>query len=250
RAVDRLAARWDVAVEREAHRALVGEARRAGERVLLVKPQTWMNESGEALASLARFYRVDPARVIAVHDDVDLEPGRVRIRRGGRAGGNRGVESLMAALGDPGFLRIKVGVGRPPAGPVPADWARRAPPAPRRAALEAAGAARARLRARQAAAGVLRALRVPEHAEGVARDRAQPEAHGPRHPLRVGAPGRECAAHAAASRRRASARARGARVRRRRRVRGPERGGPLVWQNGSAASAGGRARGGGSAAGA
>src|SRR5439155_24586978 len=88
----------------------------------LVKPQTWMNESGEALASLARFYRVDPARVIAVHDDVDLEPGRVRIRRGGRAGGNRGVESLMAAPGDPGFLRVKIGVGRPPAGPGPPRW--------------------------------------------------------------------------------------------------------------------------------
>src|SRR6266436_5531648 len=89
-----------------------------------------------------------------------------------------------------------------------------------------------------------------ELAEGVARDRAQPEAHGPRPPLRVGASGRECAADAAASRRRAPARARGTRVRGRRRVRGPERGGPLVWQNGSAASAGGRARGGGSAAGA
>jgi len=138
RVVDRLAARWDVAVEREAHRALVGAARRAGERVLLVKPQTWMNESGEALASLARFYRVDPARVIAVHDDVDLEPGRVRIRRGGRAGGNRGVESLMAALGDPGFLRVKVGVGRPPAGPVPPSWVLSVPPGEELAALEAA----------------------------------------------------------------------------------------------------------------
>ncbi len=138
RVVDRLAARWDAAVEREAHRALVGEARRAGERVLLVKPQTYMNESGEALASLARFYRVDPARVIAVHDDVDLEPGRVRIRRGGRAGGNRGVESLMAALGDPGFLRVKVGVGRPPAGAVPPSWVLSVPPADELATLAAA----------------------------------------------------------------------------------------------------------------
>jgi len=111
RVVDRLAARWDVAVEREAHRALVGAA---------------------------RFYRVDPARVIAVHDDVDLEPGRVRIRRGGRAGGNRGVESLMAALGDPGFLRVKVGVGRPPAGPVPPSWVLSVPPAEELAALAAA----------------------------------------------------------------------------------------------------------------
>ena len=138
RVVDRLAARWDVAVEREAHRALVGEARRAGERVLLVKPQTYMNESGGALASLTRFYRVEPARVIAVHDDVDLEPGRVRIRRGGRAGGNRGVESLMAALGDPGFLRVKIGVGRPPAGPVPPSWVLSVPPAEELAALAAA----------------------------------------------------------------------------------------------------------------
>ena len=137
RVVDAVAARWEVAVSREAHHALLGEARRDGERVLLVKPQTYMNESGGALASLARFYRVDPARVIAVHDDVDLEPGRVRIRRGGRAGGNRGVESLMTALGDPGFLRVKVGVGRPPAGPVPADWVLSVPPADERVALEA-----------------------------------------------------------------------------------------------------------------
>ena len=77
-------------------------------------------------------------RVIAVHDDVDLEPGRVRIRRGGRAGGNRGVESLMAALGDPGFLRVKIGVGRPPAGPVPPSWVLSVPPAEELAALAAA----------------------------------------------------------------------------------------------------------------
>jgi len=76
--------------------------------------------------------------VIAVHDDVDLEPGRVRIRRGGRAGGNRGVESLMAALGDPGFLRVKIGVGRPPAGPVPPSWVLSVPPAEELAALAAA----------------------------------------------------------------------------------------------------------------
>jgi PTH1 family peptidyl-tRNA hydrolase len=140
RVVDRLAARWGVGVEREAHRALVGEARRDGERVLLVKPQTYMNDSGAALGSLMRFYRVEPARLIAVHDDVDLEPGRVRIRRGGRAGGNRGVESLIAVLGDPGFLRIKVGVGRPAAGPVPQGWVLGVPPADELAALEAAEA--------------------------------------------------------------------------------------------------------------
>jgi PTH1 family peptidyl-tRNA hydrolase len=128
RVVDRLASRWEVAVAREAHRALVGEARRAGERVLLVKPQTYMNESGEAVASVQRFYRVDPAHVIVVHDDVDLDVGRVRIRSGGRGGGNRGVESLIATLGDPGFLRVKVGVGRPTAGPVPPSYVLSVPP--------------------------------------------------------------------------------------------------------------------------
>jgi PTH1 family peptidyl-tRNA hydrolase len=136
RVVDRLAARWDVPVAREVHRALVGDARRDGERVLLVKPQTFMNESGGAVASLQRFYRFDSAHVVVVHDDVDLDVGRIRMRTGGGAGGNRGIESIMAALGDPGFVRVKVGVGRPPAGRVHADWVLNAPPAPESAVLE------------------------------------------------------------------------------------------------------------------
>jgi peptidyl-tRNA hydrolase, PTH1 family len=129
RVVDDLAARWGIAVEREAHQALVGEARRDGDRVLLVKPQTYMNESGAAVASVQRFYRVASEHVIAVHDDVDLDVGRVRIRRGGRAGGNRGIASMIAVLGDPEFLRVKVGVGRPLAGPVPPNYVLGIPPA-------------------------------------------------------------------------------------------------------------------------
>ena len=116
RVLDRLAARWGVAVTRPAHHALVGEARRAGERVLLVKPQTYMNESGTAASSLQRFYRFTPAHVVAVHDDVDLAFGRLRVRSGGGPGGHRGVESLIGALGDRAFVRVRVGVGRPPAG--------------------------------------------------------------------------------------------------------------------------------------
>ena len=129
RVVDTLASRWGTTVEREAHRSLVGEARRDGERVLLVKPQTYMNESGAAVASVQRFYRIACDRVIAVHDDVDLDLGRVRIRRGGRAGGNRGIASMIEALGDPAFLRVKVGVGRPLVGPVPRDYVLGVPPA-------------------------------------------------------------------------------------------------------------------------
>jgi len=116
RVVDRLARRWGVEVEREAHRALLGVGRRGADRVLLVKPQTFMNDSGETVASLRRFYRFDPGRVIAVHDDVDLAVGRVRIRVGGGPGGHRGVASMTAGLGGPEFIRVKVGVGRPPRG--------------------------------------------------------------------------------------------------------------------------------------
>ena len=122
RVLDHLAARWGVVVRREAHQALLGETTRDRERVLLVKPQTFMNLSGDALGSLRRFHRFAPDHVVAVHDDVDLPVGRLRIRVGGHAGGNRGVASLIERLGDDGFVRVKVGVGRPLAGPVPADW--------------------------------------------------------------------------------------------------------------------------------
>lgn len=122
RVVDRLASRWSVPVAREVHRALLGETMRGTERVLLVKPQTYMNDSGDAVARLQRFYRVAASRVVAVHDDVDLPVGRVRLRIGGRAAGNRGVDSLITVLGDPGFPRVRVGVGRPAAGPVPAAY--------------------------------------------------------------------------------------------------------------------------------
>jgi peptidyl-tRNA hydrolase, PTH1 family len=128
RVVDRLARRWDASVSREAHRALIGEARRHGERVLLVKPQTYMNESGAAVASVQRFYRVEAGRLVVVHDDVDIDVGRVRVRTGGRAGGNNGVQSIIDTLGETGFLRVKVGVGRPTTGPVPASWVLDVPP--------------------------------------------------------------------------------------------------------------------------
>ena len=118
RVVDRLAARWQTTVSREVHRALVGETHRHGERVLLVKPQTYMNSSGEAVASVARFYRVEPGHLVVVHDDVDLPVGRLRIRTGGKAGGNRGLESVISLLGDDRFVRVRVGIGRPAAGPV------------------------------------------------------------------------------------------------------------------------------------
>jgi PTH1 family peptidyl-tRNA hydrolase len=138
RVVDRLAERWGVRVEREAHGALLGDTRRVGERVLLVKPQTYMNDSGHAVVRLRHYYRVELDHLVAVHDDVDLPVGRIRLRTGGRAGGNRGIASLLEALGDPGFLRVKVGVGRPATGPVGAAYVLAVPPPEEAAALAAA----------------------------------------------------------------------------------------------------------------
>ena len=138
RVVDLLAARWGVDVGREAHHAFLGEARRDGERVLLVKPQTYYNASGEAVGSLARFYRFDATHVIVLHDDADLALGRVRIKTGGGgAGGNHGVESLLATLG-PDFVRVKIGLGRPPAGWDTADYVLAVPSPPEAPALAAA----------------------------------------------------------------------------------------------------------------
>ena len=119
--VDRLARRWGVAVDLPAERALIGAGQRGGETVLLAKPQTFMNASGEAVARLCQTRGVGLSDLILVHDDVDVSSGRVKLRLGGGDGGNRGVESVIEALGSPEFLRVKVGVGRPPEGVDTAD---------------------------------------------------------------------------------------------------------------------------------
>jgi peptidyl-tRNA hydrolase, PTH1 family len=127
RVLDRLATRWDAGPWHEGHRALLADMRHHDRRVLLVKPLTSMNRSGEAVGSAQRYHRVASAQLVVVHDDVDLPCGRLRVRRGGSAGGNRGVASLLAHVTDDGFLRIRVGVGRPGPGPVPAAWLLAAP---------------------------------------------------------------------------------------------------------------------------
>jgi len=119
--VDRLARRWGVAVDQPAERALIGAGRHGEGPVLLAKPQTFMNASGEAVARLCRTRGISLDDLILVHDDVDVSPGRVKLRVGGGDGGNRGVESVIEALGSPEFLRVKVGVGRPPEGVDTAD---------------------------------------------------------------------------------------------------------------------------------
>jgi PTH1 family peptidyl-tRNA hydrolase len=102
----------------------VADIRLDSARLALLKPQTYMNESGRSVAAAAKFYKVAPEDLLAVHDEVDLELGRLQARVGGGLAGHNGLRSLAAALGTPEFIRLRVGVGRPERGdPRPvADW--------------------------------------------------------------------------------------------------------------------------------
>ena len=82
-------------------------------KTLLVKPLTYMNASGEAVGALARFYQIEPDDIIVVHDDLDMESGKIRLRRNGGSGGQNGIRSIIQHLGTPDFHRLKVGIGRP-----------------------------------------------------------------------------------------------------------------------------------------
>jgi PTH1 family peptidyl-tRNA hydrolase len=94
----------------------LAEVRVDGRRVVLLKPQTYMNESGRSLGAAVRFFKVEPGRLLVVHDEVDLEPGRLQARLGGGLAGHNGLRSVAAALGTQEFLRLRVGVGRPERG--------------------------------------------------------------------------------------------------------------------------------------
>jgi PTH1 family peptidyl-tRNA hydrolase len=91
----------------------VAEQRIDGHRIALLKPETYMNQSGRSLSAAARFFKVEPDALLVVHDDVDLEPGRLQARRGGGLAGHNGLRSIAQALGTQDFLRLRIGVGRP-----------------------------------------------------------------------------------------------------------------------------------------
>ncbi len=112
--IDRLAERYDIRVEERGHRALCGKGMIGGQKVMLLKPQTFMNLSGESVRSAADFYRVEPERLIVVFDDVSLEPGQLRIRKRGSAGGHNGVKNIIARLGTQEFPRVRLGIGERP----------------------------------------------------------------------------------------------------------------------------------------
>lgn len=110
--VDELARRHDGAF-RSKFSGQLAEVRLAEDKLALVKPETYMNESGRSIAAAARFFKVDPGALLVVHDDVDLEPERLQVRLGGGLAGHNGLRSIAQALGTNDFLRLRIGVGRP-----------------------------------------------------------------------------------------------------------------------------------------
>ena len=113
-AIDALAGKCGVRIDRVKFHALVAEANFGGVRVLLMKPTTYMNNSGVAISEAAAFYKIAPETVIVLHDEISFDVGVMRIRRKGSAGGHNGLKSIIAHLGSDAFPRIKIGVGKKP----------------------------------------------------------------------------------------------------------------------------------------
>lgn len=111
---DALAHKLDVKIDRLRFRALTAQCDIGGQKVLLMKPQTLMNLSGEAVGQAAKFYKVPPEHVLVVSDEVSLPVGRLRVRMKGSAGGHNGLKNIIAHLGTDVFPRIRIGVGAPP----------------------------------------------------------------------------------------------------------------------------------------
>ena len=112
-AIDEIARQHNIRVDKLKHRALLGEGRIGGEKVVLVKPQTYMNLSGESLISLANYYKVEDENIIVIYDDIDLDVGKLRIRQKGSAGSHNGMKSIVKCLGSSDFPRIRIGVSKP-----------------------------------------------------------------------------------------------------------------------------------------
>lgn len=113
-AIDEIAKKYGAQVDRAKFKALVGEITVGGKRVLLMKPQTFMNLSGEAVGEAARFYKLTADKVIVLSDDISLDVGKLRVRRKGSAGGHNGLKSISEHLGTDEYPRIKIGVGQKP----------------------------------------------------------------------------------------------------------------------------------------
>ena len=120
--IDALADAFQIDVTTKKHKAIVGRGVIEGMKVILAKPQTYMNLSGESIREIADFYKIDPENMIIIYDDISLDVGRLRIRKKGSAGGHNGIKNIIAHLGTDVFPRIKVGIGEKPQGWDLADY--------------------------------------------------------------------------------------------------------------------------------
>lgn len=115
--INKIAEQYHINVNKTKFQGLSEVGTIEGQKVILVKPQTYMNLSGESVADVVNFYKIDPEEdMIVIFDDISLEPGRIRIRKKGSAGGHNGIKNIIAMTGTSGFKRIKVGVGEKPQG--------------------------------------------------------------------------------------------------------------------------------------
>ena len=114
--IDRLADKYNININKKKYKSLIGEGSIMGEKVILMKPQTYMNLSGEAVRACIDFYKIVPEDVFVIFDDISLEVGQLRLRQNGSAGGHNGIKSLIAHLGTQNFPRLKFGVGEKPKG--------------------------------------------------------------------------------------------------------------------------------------
>ena len=120
--LDALAEAHGLTFDKKQGKSELAMGRVAGQRAILVKPQTYVNSSGEAVGAVARFYKVSPGDVIVIYDDLDLPQGTIRLRPRGSSGGHNGIKSIIDHLGTQAFPRVRVGIGRPPGRMEPKDY--------------------------------------------------------------------------------------------------------------------------------
>jgi len=121
-AVDQIAQRCGLLLNRVEQNAIITKGSLLKKKIILAKPQTFMNESGRAVATLARYYHIEPDRIITICDDLDLPYGKIRLRPAGGSGGHKGLSSIAQHLGTQDFARLRIGIGRPPGQMDPADY--------------------------------------------------------------------------------------------------------------------------------
>jgi PTH1 family peptidyl-tRNA hydrolase len=112
-AIDAIAEQFSFPAFKSKFQGVLAEGTVHGSKAILLKPQTYMNESGQSVGKTASFYKIDPSRIVIFHDELDLEPARLRVKVGGGVAGHNGLKSIQAHLGTPEFIRVRLGIGHP-----------------------------------------------------------------------------------------------------------------------------------------